>query len=61
MAKLKKQPIRDWTNYVIGFECKKKQIKIIMCEKSQADNLISKYHYSKKTNKKFIFKYVSLL
>jgi hypothetical protein len=51
MAKLKKQPIKDWTNYVVGFECPKKEIKILMCEKSQADNLISKYHYSKKPTK----------
>jgi hypothetical protein len=51
MAKLKKQPIKDWTNYVIGFECPKKEIKILMCEKYQADNLISKFHYSKKPTK----------
>ena len=51
MAKLKKQPIKDWTNYVVGFECPKKEIKILMCEKSQADNLIFKYHYSKKPTK----------
>jgi len=51
MGKLKKQPIKDWTNYVIGFECPKKEIKILICEKSQADNLISKHHYSKKPTK----------
>jgi len=51
MGKLKKQPIKDWTNYVVGFECPKKEIKILICEKSQADNLISKHHYSKKPTK----------
>ena len=24
MGKLKKTPIKDWTGYTIGFECKKK-------------------------------------
>jgi hypothetical protein len=51
MGKLKKTPIKDWTNYTIGFECKKKNIKIIMCEKSQADIIILKNHYSKKPTK----------
>jgi hypothetical protein len=51
MGKLKKTPIKDWTDYVIGFECKKKGIKIIMCEKYQADNIILMHHYSKKPTK----------
>lgn len=51
MGKLKKTPIKDWTGYIIGFECKKKGIKIIMCDKGQADNIISKKHYSKKPTK----------
>tara|TARA_R110001606_G_scaffold203972_1_gene352005 strand:- start:447 stop:1067 length:621 start_codon:yes stop_codon:yes gene_type:complete len=51
MSKLKKNKIKDWTGYTIGYECKKKNIKIIMCEKSQADNIISKNHYSKKPTK----------
>ena len=51
MGKLKKTPIKDWTGYIIGFECKKKGIKIIMCEKDQADSIISKNHYSKKSTK----------
>ena len=37
MGKLKKQPIKDWFGYVIGFECPKKEIKILVCEKPQAD------------------------
>ena len=48
MGKLKKHPIKDWTGYIVGYECKKKEIKILMCEKSQADTIISKNHYSKK-------------
>ena len=51
MAKLKKTPIKDWTGYTVGFECKKKNIKIIMCEKNQADYIILKNHYSKKPTK----------
>ena len=51
MSKLKKHPIVDWTGHVIGYECKKKEIKILMCEKSQADFVISKNHYSKKPTK----------
>ena len=51
MAKLKKRPIKDWTNYIVGFECPTKEIKILICEKSQADNIIKKYHYSRKSTK----------
>tara|TARA_R100001463_G_scaffold45807_2_gene94257 strand:+ start:33 stop:650 length:618 start_codon:yes stop_codon:yes gene_type:complete len=49
--KLKKNPVKDWTDYVVGYECKSKQIKIIMCEKNQADNIIAQKHYSKKPTK----------
>jgi len=48
---LKKNAIKDWTDNLIGYECKSKNIKIIMCEKSQADNLIALKHYSKKPTK----------
>jgi adenine modification enzyme len=51
MGKLKKQPIKDWFGYVIGFECPKKEIKILVCEKPQADAIISKHHYSGKPTK----------
>lgn len=51
MGNLKKTPIYDWTNYLVGYECIIKDIKIIICEKSQADIIISKYHYSKKPTK----------
>ena len=49
---LKKNPIFDIFNtYVIGYECKSKNIRIEMCEKNQADNVIIKNHYSKKPTK----------
>ena len=49
---LKKNPIYDIFNtYVIGYECKSKNIRIEMCEKNQADNVIIKNHYSKKPTK----------
>ena len=51
MGKLKKQPIKDWLGYVIGFECPEKEIKILVCEKPQADAIISKHHYSGKPTK----------
>ena len=49
---LKKTPLYDLFNYyVIGYECKIKNIKIKMWEKSEADNIIKKHHYSKKPTK----------
>ena len=51
MATLKKQPIYDWTNFIIGYECKQKEIKILVCKKSDADRIIVKNHYSKKPTK----------
>jgi len=51
MGKLKKTPIKDWTDYIVGYECKKKDIKIMMCEKDQADSIIALNHYSKKPTK----------
>ena len=49
---LKKTPIFDiFNHYVIGFECKIKNIKIEMCNKDQADTIIVKNHYSKKSPK----------
>lgn len=51
MSKLKKIKVKDLFGYVIGYECPVKEIKIIVCEKSQADAIISKYHYSKKPTK----------
>ena len=48
---LKKTVVKDWTDHVVGYECKAKSIKIIMCEKCQADNIIAHNHYSKKPTK----------
>jgi hypothetical protein len=51
MATLKKNPVYDWTNFIIGYECISKEIKILVCKKSQADEIIVKHHYSKKPTK----------
>ncbi len=52
MKKLKKIPVYDVFNYyIIGYECPSKEIKILICDKINADNIISKYHYSKKPTK----------
>ncbi len=51
MSKLKKNEILDWTGYIVGYECKSKNIKILMCEKKQADAIIVKNHYSNKPTK----------
>lgn len=49
---LKKTPVFDMFNYyVIGYECKIKNIRIELCSKSQADTIIVKNHYSKKPTK----------
>ena len=58
MAKLKKKPIIDWTGYVIGYECEVKFIKIIVCEKSEADVIIAKNHYSKKPTKNSFLSFI---
>ena len=46
--KLKKNPIMDLTGTCIGYECAEKQIKIIECEKGDADAIIVPHHYSHK-------------
>ena len=51
MSKLKKNPIYDWTGHLTGYECKTKNIKIIICNKKEADNIITRKHYSKKATK----------
>ena len=48
---LKKTPIINMFDFTIGYECKKKFIKILECEKQMADNIIKKNHYSKKSTK----------
>ena len=51
MGKLKKIKTTDWLGYINGYECPKKNIRIEVCEKKEADVIISKYHYSKKPTK----------
>ena len=46
--KLKKFPITDLFGYCIGYECPEKEIKIIECEKLEADKIIIPHHYSHK-------------
>lgn len=49
---LKKTPVFDIFNYyIVGFECKIKNIKIQICNKDEADTIIIKNHYSKKPTK----------
>ncbi len=47
--KIKKQPITDLFGGCIGYEAPEKEIKIMVCDKSQADRIIEKHHYSHKT------------
>ncbi len=51
MSKLKKQPIHGFLGEIIGYDCPCKQVKILVCEKSEADAIIEKHHYSKKPTK----------
>lgn len=51
MKKLKKNEILDWLGQIEGYECKSKQIKILVCKKSEADAIIQQHHYSKKPTK----------
>jgi len=46
--KLKKTPITDLFGYCIGYECPEKKIKILECEKAEADRIIIPHHYSHK-------------
>ena len=51
MGKLKKYPIKDLFGFTIGYECPSKEIRIIVCDKCQADSIIVKNHYSSKPTK----------
>lgn len=46
--RIQKLPITDLLGYCIGYEAPEKGIKIIECEKSAADRIIEKNHYSHK-------------
>lgn len=56
--RIKKYPIYDLMGGVIGYEAPEKGVKIIVCEKAEADNVIVKHHYSRKVTKN---SFVSLL
>lgn len=48
MKKLRKYPITDLLGIVCGYECPEKEIKIIVCDKQEADAVIIPHHYSHK-------------
>lgn len=41
MSKIKKYPVFDCANNLIGFEAPEKGIKIVVCSKKQADTIIT--------------------
>lgn len=46
-----KQPIYNLFGMCIGYEAPEKGIRIVECEKSVADRIVEKYHYSHKVTK----------
>ena len=51
MAKIKKNPILDDDGNIIGYEAPEKGIKILVCDKKEADPIIIANHYSHKVTK----------
>lgn len=52
MSTIKKKPIIDSeSNTIIGWEAPSKEIKILVCMKNEADEIIIKHHYSHKVTK----------
>lgn len=51
MSKLKKSPILDTEGNIIGYEQKDKGIRIVVCNKKEADEIIIANHYSHKATK----------
>lgn len=49
--KLNKSPVFGLCGFVIGYECKEKKIKIVECDKAQADAIIVPHHFSHKVTK----------
>lgn len=49
--KLRKYVVYDWLGFPIGYECPSKGIKIITCNKEDADKIVIKNHYSGKATK----------
>lgn len=54
----RKIPVLDLMGRCIGYEAPEKEIKIIECDKSQADRIIKEHHYSHKVTRN---SFVSLL
>lgn len=50
MCRIKKRPICSLGS-TIGWEAPEKEIRLIMCDKSQADKIITAHHYSHKPTK----------
>lgn len=46
--KLEKTPIFGLCGFVVGYECKEKGIRLVECDKSQADSVIVPHHFSHK-------------
>lgn len=46
--KLGKTPVLGFCGFIVGYECKEKGIRIIECDKSQADSVIVPHHFSHK-------------
>lgn len=50
-SRISKKPIYDLMGNCIGYEAPEKDVKIVMCEKSEADRVIVPHHYSHKVTK----------
>lgn len=46
--KLGKTPIFGFCGFIVGYECKDKGIRLVECDKSQADSVIVPHHFSHK-------------
>ena len=51
MSKLKKQPVLDDAGELIGYEAPEKGIKILVCDKKEAEPIIIEHHYSHKVTR----------
>jgi len=51
MSKIKKYPITGDNGQIIGYEAPDKGIKIVVCDKKDADPIIIANHYSHKVTK----------
>lgn len=46
--KLGKTPIFGFCGFIVGYECKDKGIRLVECDKSQADSVLVPHHFSHK-------------